>query len=416
MKLKGKRVIVATHTRPDEDVIISVALLRHAGVNIIDYWFRKEGDESLPPQLQFENILWVDRGRRVFDHHGIKGETSASMVAKELGIEKKWLQPILNHVKRADLEGRSEPMDINHILKAISREINNDEEIMKIGLEIASALICFHEKSLLRDNAFVATIISDYFAEKEMPERIKRYCQLLLLHSKFQRSCDFVEILCGKRELENENNAREFGKMILNYIVKDIERYKEAEEEVRAAKKIVVSLPYRWLIVAGESDNAKFNVAARELGAAVVIQRNKDGHVQIYFNNKILSPQMIAAISEDLIEIIRMREISLGSNQKIPIKSTLRNPGKITEVPEWYLFAGEKGGRLILNGSLTAPDIPVTKINFDEIVGFACEVLKHYANHLGHGAARGGSPLVNRVRGNAVRIKRKRKTAPKIVP
>jgi hypothetical protein len=72
------------------------------------YWFHKEGDTTLPPQLQFENVLWIDRGHRVFDHHGIKGKTSVLIVSEELGINnEKWIQPIIRHVHRSDLQGQS---------------------------------------------------------------------------------------------------------------------------------------------------------------------------------------------------------------------------------------------------------------------------------------------------------------------
>jgi len=63
---------------------------------------------------------------------------------------------------------------------------------------------------------------------------------------------------------------------------------------------------------------------------------------------------MIEKISEDLIELLRLREISLDPMRKLPQReNALRKPEKIEEVPEWYLFIGERGGRLILNGSLT---------------------------------------------------------------
>lgn len=379
---------MATHTKPDEDVIVSVTLLKIAGITIEGYWFRKEGDESFPPQLIFKDILWVDRGRQIFDHHGIQGKTSTQIVAEELGIAKEnWIQPILRHVYRSDLEGRSEPMDISDITKAISREIKDDEKIMMLGVEIANSLINFHKNNMERDNKLAMSIIEKYFKGKEMPPRIRQYYHLLK-NPRFQRSCDFVEILVGSGK-----KAEEFGETILTYIEADIQKYQLAIEEVKEAQKVIVSVPLGWFIVAGISNNPKFNVAAREIKAALVIQKNTDGHVQIYFNQKVLPSQIIASVSEDLIEILRLREISLKKEKLPSNKKILRSPAKISEVPEWYLFVGERGGRVILNGSLTSPEIPASNIAFSEIIEFALNVLCHYATQLGQRAVRRGIPL-----------------------
>jgi hypothetical protein len=357
--------VVATHTKPDEDAIVSVALLKWAGVRIKGYWFHKEGDTTLPPQLRFENVLWIDRGHRVFDHHGIKGKTSVLIVSEELGINnEKWIQPIIRQVYRSDLEGRSEPMDLNDMIKSITRELNNDEEIMKLGVEIATAIINFHRNNIRRDNQKAAKVIQEFFGE-EMPKRVRHYFELLK-NPNFVRVCDFAELATVNPDLAKE---------VLKFISADIKKYEAAQKDVEKAQKVRVG---RYLIIAGISDNPKFNPRAREAGAAIVIQKNSDGHVQIYFNNKILSIEAIKRISEDLIEILRMREISLDPTRKMPPKNNLRKPEKIEEIPEWYLFVGEKGGRLILNGSLTAPDVPPTKIEFSEIIEFTVDVLRNY--------------------------------------
>jgi hypothetical protein len=378
--LLKKEWIVATHTKPDEDTIVSVALLKWVGVRIKGYWFLKEGDTTLPPQFQFENVLWVDRGRRVFDHHGIEGKTSVLIVSEELGINnEKWIQPIIRHVHRSDLEGRSEPMDLNDMIKSIARELNNDEEIMKLGVEIATAIIDFHQKNMKRNNRKATMIIKEFFEEK-MPERVRHYYELLQ-NPNFARPCDFAELATMNSGLAKE---------VLKFLVADIEKYQRAMEEIKTAKKIEISKGY--FIIVGESDNPKFNVAARQIGAAIVIQKNTDGHVQIFFNNKILGAK-VEKIAKDLVECLRLREISLDSSKRVPqIKSSLRSTGRIEEVPEWYFFKGEKGGCLLLNGSLTSPDVPPTKIPLEEIAEIVNDALRTHLEQMGRGTARRGAP------------------------
>ena len=376
----SKPCIVATHTKPDEDVIVSVTLLKLSGAKIKGYWFRGEGDESLPPQINFRDIVWIDRGRQVFDHHGIKGKTSAQIVAEELEIaNEKWLRPILAHVQRADLEGRSEPMDLNEMTKAIARECSDDSMIMELGIRIATALVEFHRNNLKRNNQKASEILKESFGEK-MPERIRHYYQLLQ-NPNFNRVCDFAELATVDPELAKE---------VLKFVSADIQKYERAKEELEKAQKIRVG---RYLIIVGTSNNPKFNVAARAAEAAIVIQQNTDKHVQIFFNNKVLKPQIIEEISEDLIEALRLREISLDPSRKLPVrKSDLRSVGKIPEVPEWYWFKGERGGCLLLNGSLTSPDVPPTKIPLEEIAEIVNDALRTHLEQMGRGTARRGAP------------------------
>jgi hypothetical protein len=269
-------------------------------------------------------------------------------------------------------------MDLNDMVKSIARELNNDEEIMKLGVEIATAIIDFHQKNMKRDNRKATMIIKEFFKEK-MPERVRHYYELLQ-NPNFARPCDFAELATMNSGLAKE---------VLKFLVADMEKYQRAMEEIKTAKKIEISKGY--FIIVGESDNPKFNVAARQIGAAIVIQRNTTGHTQVYFNNKILGIR-VEKIAEDLIECLRLREILLDPSKRLPQKSSLRSTGKIEEVPEWYFFKGEKGGCLLLNGSLTAPDVPPTKIPLEEISEFASDVLRTHLEQMGRGTARRGAP------------------------
>jgi hypothetical protein len=360
-----KSIIIATHKKPDEDSIVATALIKMAGAKIAGFLFSGAGDMFLHPQLDFKNVVWIDRGRRDFDHHGVSGKTSTNIVAEELGIsDEKWIQSILRHVRRADLEGRSEPFDLNDMLKAIAREENDDYKIMELGLKIAEAIIKFHKDEMKRNNTKAAKIILEFFGdETKMPKRVQHYFELLK-NPDFVRPLDFVELATV-----DEGLARE----VLKFILSDIGKYVEAEKEMEKAQKIEV---LGHLIVVGESDNPKFNVKAREMGAAVVVQKNSTGHVQIFFNNKILPPALIEKMAEDLIEVLRLREISLDPSKRLPPQKELRIIGKLPEVPEWYFFRGEKGGCLLLNGSLTSPEVSPTKIPLQEIAGFVEDNLK----------------------------------------
>jgi hypothetical protein len=238
-------------------------------------------------------------------------------------------------------------------------------------------------------------IIREFFGdETKIPERIHHYYKLLQ-NPNFNRVCDFAELATMNSGL---------AKKVLKFLVVDIEKYQKAMEEVKSAKKIEIFKGY--FIILGESNNPKFNVAARQIGAAIVIQKNKDGHVQIFFNNKILGFQ-VEKIAEDLVECLRLKEISLDPSKKLPrIKSSLRSTGRIEEVPEWYFFKGEKGGSLLLNGSLTSPNVPKTKIPLEEIAEIVNDALRTNLEQMGRGTARKGIPFSPSQGGGRGEIKR----------
>ncbi len=373
-----KEEIIWTHTRPDVDAIIAVALLcMYKGRKKMKFFFDKEGDRLIAPQLYFKNMRFIDRGRRDLDHHidyhNQEGVTSTDLVAKELRIdEEKWLQSILRFVRRVDLEGRSLPFDFNDILKSIARDFTvSDEEMMKMGIEMANAIIEFHRRKLERHNEFGLKILEEFFKKRrvEIPERFKKYMKLLK-NPRFQRVCDFIEIVVGLKETKNEECAVAFGEMILEFLYKDVERFNRAKKELEERARIIRMGKY--IICAIVSDNPKISPAARSLFKAdVVVQRNKDGHVQIYFNYQKL--KKAKEIAKEIVRFLRILEC-IEQERKIP-KGSLQVE-RVEEIPEWYFFTPAGGGPLILNGSMTAPNVPVTKIPFPKIIETIKLVLK----------------------------------------
>lgn len=122
------------------------------------------------------------------------------------------------------------------------------------------------------------------------------------------------------------------------------------------------------LIISGKSDEASFNRAARYRGAVIIIQRNSNNHCQFYFNPEKVDDKIIDTIAS----MVRLEEC-LIQKRKIP-KDDLRKAEWIKMIPEWYYYKAiaipgkkKKPGRFILNGSITAPDVPPTKIPLTEL-------------------------------------------------
>jgi len=365
---KGVKGIIGTHTRPDLDVVAPVWMFRQYGdkkMKKAAFLFLKGGDEELS---QITGIALIDRGRGELDHHGRNnegGETSASLVAEKLGISKeKPIQELLGLVRRSDLQGRSEPFDAADLIKYAQRNQDlTDEEVVEIGVRIVADGIEFRRNSLRRDNAWVGKIISDFLAEKKLvPPKVQQYLETLN-NPRFVRPFDLVEILVAEKA-RSEEEAVSFGRKLITLAYEDGVIFLRAQGEV---KKAWMKQVREHLIIAASTDNPKFSPAARQAGATIAVQKNATGHHQIYFTTGLVDDPTIEAV----VSVVRLEE-GLVQGREIP-KVDLRAPEKIEEVPEWYYakfpaIGRQPPGRLFLNGSLTAPDVPISKIPWETLL------------------------------------------------
>lgn len=370
--MKKEEIIVAVHTKPDADCFFAVALLKRK-YSITNYWFLKDGDEPMPTEIIFKKIRFVDRGRIDLDHHGRQGTTSTLLTAQEVGVaSERWMQPILKYIHRADLLGKSWPFDIAELGKVLARTSSlTDYQRMEAGVKMAQAILYFHEKGLKRNNNFVYQIISEFAKRKKLPPRFQQYHRQLS-NPRFQRPCDLVEITTALTEIEGEEKTKEFVLELLELLYLDFQRYLIAKKEVKKARKIPVKFQNKMaFIVAGISENPKFNPAARKLGALVVIQRQPTGHTQIFFDaNRIRKSE----ITDNIVAMLRLKEaqkenIPLDRKYtKIRLAAAPQWLGEKEPLRRWYYFVGGNGSVMILNGSLTAPNIQPTKLSLEEII------------------------------------------------
>ena len=120
----------------------------------------------------------------------------------------------------------------------------------------------------------------------------------------------------------------------------EIEEFQRGEQRIR-----VVSIV---------SDNPQMQKAARSNGMAVLIQKNSFGNVQI-FTDKRYNLHL-----GDSARIIRFEEQKVRGKMDITDWYTLEAKGMVTN---WYYSDGE----MLLNGSLTNPDVEPTRLSFERI-------------------------------------------------
>jgi hypothetical protein len=360
-----------THTAVDLDVVASFYLDEdYGGVDpeqtvVI---FLRGGDESLD-SVNIEGLTLIDRGRGPLDHHGEQKlnskETSASLVAKKLGVaEDKCVQQLLGIVERKDLQGISLPFDLADIVSCIQkvRELS-DEEKLKLGIRITRAAMESRKRKLQRDDRWGQKVCIDFLAERKaekIPEKFTQYIDKLQ-NERFDRPFDIVEILVGEKAQFGEEEAVKFVKTLLGFVFNDSIKFYQAKQEFRekATKKEIKGI----LMTVHCTDNEKFNPAARSEGASIIVQRDTDGHTQIYFNTA--NPDIDDDLTDSIAEMIRAEEC-LVQGRMIP-DFDLGSSEWVSGIPEWYYYkapqiGNKKPGRFIMNGSLTAPDVPCSQI------------------------------------------------------
>lgn len=382
MQRKGKPIV--THNAPDLDSVAAIYLLHKHGREWknLAIEFDREGDKAIEWAVR-DIFTSVDRGKGVFDHHvrenqkraekGEKPETSTSLVAKKLKLdENAAIQKLIRKVERSDLQGESLPFDASDLIKCMQRLEVTNEKIIELGLRIIDDCIKFAQQKLTRDNQNCQRLIKEFLTNKEtIPPKFKEYLERLD-NPKFERPLDFVEIWT----VEGESN-KEFLFELLEYEYEDSINYLKALKEVKNSWKVVVK---GCVIVADLSENPRFKDAARNQEKALItIQRRSSGHTQIYFDTERSDDVLI----ESLLSMIRLEEC-LIQNREIP-KEDLRKSEYVLEIPEWYYFKApllpgkkKKPGRFILNGSLTAPDIPPSKIPMDTLREIAIKAVVFY--------------------------------------
>lgn len=128
-------------------------------------------------------------------------------------------------------------------------------------------------------------------------------------------------------------------------------------------QKIEVVLPRDIVryVYASETDSRSFAKMARYKGAALIVQKNSRGQVQIQSNKQI---EGLIPVMEDIAVMLRREEAIRKKVRLTTDRQILIGEGKLPDVPEWYYH---KGLNAVMNGSLTTPNVPPTRIPFEII-------------------------------------------------
>ena len=375
--------MVVLHEHPDADAVVGAWFVirfgeaKFPGISKeAEFLFWSAGT----PFPSGKKIIAIDVGGGPFDHHPSQkyvGECAATLVAKDLGFQDRpEFQQILEYIKKNDLQGIRSTMDFADFLRCLNQKYSS-EKVVQLGFKILDAKLQYEQKKT-NESFKTIDLIEKWLSEKTpnnlATRQIRKYVNGLKNGNKV--NFDLMEIVEGGLDRTiifdfldaKYQNQKDF--------------FKEAVNDLSKAKVMhVTGQNYLMRVVSGHSDSVNFAKLARNqewgYNAAIVIQRNSNGRTLIFSNKKLNLETEI----QNIAAMIRLEEQLVQKKDWIT-KSyrTLSTEGTIKEVPNWYFQKENRGGKL-LNGSLTAPDIEATKIDFQrvqEIVTTALRLGKNF--------------------------------------
>jgi len=294
--------VIATHFRPHLDEITAIWLLRKfgreefAGIEKAEIQYWNESDiKQKPEDYEAQEIILLGIGRGRFDEH-------------------------------PDSEnGRKED---ECCATLVARHLGVDEE------SALKEILNFVKKSDLKactDSFNPSTVVKDFHREyPDNPEKAIDWAEAML------------EVKYRKQEKFLVETKKEFD-----------EKAQVEDVEVNGKTLKVVT------VISDNEQIGSFARSKRGCEAAVVIQKNSRGNVQIFPNRRY------GILFYDVAQMIRLEEQREKGRLITTDWKELAREGNVKGAEEWFFH---EAGQFLLNGSSTAPNVPSTQIPLKQIV------------------------------------------------
>lgn len=398
---------LVTHWRPHVDDLAAVAIKEAYGgeeVNLIlvkngmtPYLMTESGVVALE-QLEKEGIEFVGIGRGALDDHG-KKECAATLMAAKLGVEKEpELRRLLVFVKKRDLKG-GQSLDLDDITTALHdlcpENPNKVRDLVNlvINAEICEALSreCLTKTHTVpnfdKSRADAIRLIREE-AEKESAqygEHKEKVSGRLMVYLQGRQSgqlqdFDLVDATSLLLRKESVRTAEWIHETVKAEITRQAEFHIPAKKEYeKNAREEVMRVGGAELkVVTVESGHRLITKYGFYKAAGAVIRRDPaTGHVQISRDKKrTQKPKWrgkggLFSLRDVVIELRRAEQIANGIEPSSDIALGAQDGPNGAEC--WYY---DPRMDIILNGSLTHPDIPATRLPFSEVERIVKETLK----------------------------------------
>lgn len=328
--------------------------------------------------LRAEGIESFGRWGGRFDEHGKPRmldepeKCATDLVAEDLGIaERPELFPILDFTNYADTKAQGHQLDMGCMVKTLHSAYPNDP--LKVVEWALQGIEAKYQEELLRLRGVqiptwksTSDLMIELLGTNNDPVVLQHIYKLARSDNHPFGICCVAAAMMAV----NPNNPAptlDWVRIALQAVYqKQVSFLQAAEivkneswwEEVRCQGKLVS-------IVMARTDNEEFNSAARAEGAAIVIQYQSSGDMQIFPNNhcKRLGFRLNM---QRITKAIRWAEQKAKGRIITTDEKVLEGEGFVEGAEEWY-FTGTKG-QMLLNGSTTADNIP-THLTDEQVIG-----------------------------------------------
>lgn len=374
-----------THTRPHRDEIYAIFLLMRYGKVMYPGIEHSEIIISENPEgYSFDKLISMGQipigvGGGLFDEHKkdgrLKNESSASLVAKHLGVEELLeVKTILKAVTGTDQNGSPSKYDLEYLTKDAYNYFDDLEVIKWVSkiifyktLQLEGGIS--HKEYREEAKKLLRTIANQIVIENPYthPEGIvvSTPLEVITAYIDGQKKSDYeivplLSIILGFED--SQIDAENWAKMALEIVYKSqiafinaipeytskLEVLQAGEYEIGVIESDVPSLQ-RVMISPQGRDHAKIDV---------LIHRKSNGNTNVYTNNNSKIKL------RDAVAIIRVEEQKKEKEFLEKNWGKLKKDGVTDGAEVWYF---QEKANILFNGSLTHPDEHPTKLSRSEI-------------------------------------------------
>jgi len=348
--IKKVTTTLTTHENPHMDEIRAVHIYRNYRENTQQWSLMSTG--SLPEgrtwrHKDYENNRFIGCAGSPWDDHSTNNSCSAILVAETLGVEKNpELIVLLNSTKVVDKKtGPGIGERIPNIINQMNRCGVSHEEVYDWCAVYFDAITAF-EKELWNKVSKESKELETFQIRKKFWNSERPWLDLYMQSAK-----DIIIDVHGKAVFD------EWLRKGRKSLSERQRRFDLAKEEIKSKGSVYEIETHKRtlkMVVVDGSDSDQISPASRNLGYDLLIQRNGQGNVQIFANQK--------------------NEVSFnGSLLKNLIKRELEMVGGKVAKSSWMFHPSNNG--IIMNGSTTASMVQPTSISLEDIVDLVKESL-----------------------------------------
>jgi hypothetical protein len=360
-----------THFRPHQDELCGAWQFyrfgepTYVGASTANVQFVKADWKRYP-----KNVIALGIGFGPFDEHRCFGgripdECCATLVNKRLRPQLDF-DGLLGEVLWCDTNGGVSPTQLANLIKAKHRVNNGKNQLgtLRWAYDAFDAIVSGEQ-----DESFdICADWNQFFQAGKFTTRddIVKKVTLDVIDA-FNRQDDFLTEIASVAAFMKPEIRASWLPVAFKIMLRDAELFDEALAEINTKARYdeipTKDGPEPLCIIETDSEHATAAFSAKAGLAALLITRSSVGHTCVFVSPRSALPTTFLA------GMIRMAEYKAWTGRSLPFDKACCE-GTLKECPQWHLA----NRKMLLNGSLTHPDVSPSKLSLDTLVSIASVV------------------------------------------